>query len=132
MIGMGKRPRSTPKRKVRYVLVAPQGTLVLPRTFGERVRLILVSSGIAAFMAFILSVMSEWKPVGLAEHTVHALGVETFFTFGIFAALGVIWGLFAPTCLERTLKKGFHKVVAVFCVIGCASILSVVFYLMLR
>jgi hypothetical protein len=132
MIGMGKRPRSTTKRNVRYVLVAPPGTLVLPRTFSERVRLIIIGSGIAAFMGFMLSGIGEWKPVGLAEHVVHALGVEAFFTFGIFGILGVIWGLFAPSWLERVLRQGFHKVIAVFCVIGCASILSVIFYLLMR
>ena len=83
-------------------------------------------------MVFILSLMNKWKPSGTSEHIVHALGVEIFLTFGLFSILGIVWGLFAPAWLERFLQRGFQKVVAVVCVIAVASILSVLFYLLLR
>lgn len=83
-------------------------------------------------MGFMLTEMDKWKPVGVAEKVVHGLGVEIFITFGLFSVLGVIWALFAPRWLERFLQRGFQKVIAVFCVIGVATILSVAFYLLTR
>ena len=110
----------------------PSDRLVLLRTFKERVRLVFLCSGMAAFMGFILSLMNEWKPSGTKEHIVHALGVEIFITFGLFSVLGIVWGLFAPRWLERLLQRGFQKVIAVVFVVAAASILSVSFYLLLR
>src|SRR5688572_17770223 len=101
--------------------------LTLLRTFKERSRLFFLCSGIAAFMAFMLTGMQEWKPVGIVEHLIHVLGVEIFITFGLFGVLGVVWALFAPSWLERILQHGFQKVITVFCVIGVASVLSVAF-----
>jgi hypothetical protein len=111
---------------------AGTGRLVLLRTFKERVRLTFLCSGFAAFMGFMLTEMDKWKPVGVIEHLIHGIGVEIFITFGLFSLLGVVWGLFAPSWLERFLQRGFQKVVAIFCVIGVGSILSVAFYLLIR
>ena len=106
--------------------------LTLLRTFKERVRLIFLGSGIAAFMGFMLTEINKWNPVGIAEHLVHAIAVEIFMTFGLFSLLAVIWGLFAPLWLEQLLRRGFQKVVVVFCVIGVAAVFSVGFYLLTR
>ncbi len=106
--------------------------LVLLRTFKERFYLVLFCSAFTAFMAFMLHEMSKWKPVGIIEHLVRFAGVEIFTTFGLFSVLGVIWGLFAPSWLERLLQRMFRKVVGVIGAIGVVSILSVVLHLLMR
>ena len=107
--------------------------LVLVRTLKERVRLAFFCLGIAAFMGFMLrGMIQEWKPVGIGEHIIHAVGLEIFLTFEMFSIFGVIWGLFAPSWLERLLQWGFQKVVTIICVTGVVSIISVTIYLLTR
>jgi hypothetical protein len=89
----------------------PPDKLTLLRTFKERVRLVFLGSGIAAFMGFMLTEIHKWNPVGVVEHLVHAVAVEIFMTFGLFSLLAVIWGLFAPLWLERFLRRGFQNLI---------------------
>lgn len=107
-------------------------TLIFVRGFRERTRLIFLGAGVAAFMIFMLCELSKWKPRGPLEGIVYALGDELFITFGLFGLLCMVWGLFAPTWVERLLQRTFWKVTAVIALIGVASLLSISLFLIRR
>jgi hypothetical protein len=83
----------------------------LLRTFKERVRLVFLGSGIAAFMGFMLTEIDKWNPIGVMEYLFHAATVEIFMTFGLFSLLAVIWGLFTTGAgsLIRSIVRLLHR-----------------------
>jgi hypothetical protein len=99
--------------------------LILPRTFRERFWLVLLGGGFAAFMVFIVTLMFQWRSVGIAEYVVHFLADDIFITFGLFSALACLWGLFTPRWIESFLDRSFRRVLRVITVIAVASALSV-------
>jgi hypothetical protein len=77
----------------------------------ERMLLIpfcLMASPFCAFIGYCL--LTQWPLTGVVDQIIHSLVVDAFFTFAIFAGLGLIWGLFAPNWLARILSQTYGKV----------------------
>jgi len=107
----------------------PLGDLYLRRTFRERFWTVVVGGCLAAFTAFIESLLLQWHASGIYEHIIHFLADETFITFGLLPGMAVVWGLFTPKWIENFLGRSCSRAFRIITVISFASVLSVALFL---
>ena len=102
--------------------------LVLPRKLGDRLFLFLFGSFMAAFFALMTVVLREARRTDWLGAFLHALAVETMFTFSIFSLLAVVWALLTPRWLESLLSHAFRKVLVVVAVVLMATVFTILYY----
>jgi hypothetical protein len=103
-------------------------SLILPRTLGERLLLLVFCSVLTAFFTFMAFALRDKAAAGWLDRLVHGLAVETMFTFVIFSFLAVIWVLFVPRWLESLMRHTFRKVLTAIGIVLAALVFTVMYF----
>src|SRR5437016_14418723 len=78
---------------------------VLPRKLGDRLVAFIFGCVLTVFFALMHFRLESQPAVGWLGKLLHALAVETMFTFAIFSLLALVWALFTPHWLETLLTR---------------------------
>jgi len=101
---------------------------VLPRKLADRLLVFVFGCVLTGFFA-LMHIRLESKPAtGWLEKFLHAMAVETMFTFGIFSILALVWAALTSRWLESLMTRWVSKVLTVIVVVLLAGLFTVLYY----
>ena len=77
----------------------------LPKSVGDRILLCILLPFVSLVVSVLVVPVFAWKPETPLEVIAKAVAGEAAFMVVCFLLLGFVWGLFAPSWLERVLQK---------------------------
>ena len=77
----------------------------LPRSVGERILLCILCSFVALVLLVFVYSIFLWKPDTFYERVLKMICAEILYTLCGLILLGFVWGLFAPSWLEKIIER---------------------------